>query len=416
MKKKPITLALSNLTSAKRAILNSFTEEGAKAADAVVAALEEIENSEVEVDAEALVDYLAEAIKKVTKVDINEEVANQLAKNLQTLQNSINKELSPKVKNEVAAAILGAHGREEVRNAVEAVAIKNGVTGLTFEEIVDYSIVDGWGDSNRLFAALKETPFTKFFYTEQELSDARVLAKQWDSANASNIEKAIQEIEATGKTISPEYIYKRQNVSRKDLVRIEKAGGMSNFLSWLNAELDRQIVNTIMMAVLVGDTTNAQGARVTSFETIATKTQSDVFTTVVNPESEGDVVVADVRRMCDAVKNPFGKKKWLVCSPSFLTSISAFVYGAGGTTDFRSLDVMAGVLGVDEIFATDLINEQTGTYAVCMIPEGYWYVQEDYLAVTYPTYEKNVTNYLKERNIGGAIHDLYSTAVLKLAE
>lgn len=416
MKKQPITLALANMQRAKNAILNSFTEDGKTAADAVVKALEEIENSEVEVDAEGLVDYLKDAIEKATKAEIEEEVANQLAKKLAVMQNSINKELSPKVKNEVAAAILTARGRDEVKSAVEAVAIKNGVTGLTFEEIVDYSIVDGWGNSNPLFAALKETPFTKFFYTESDLKTASVLAKQWDSANAENIEKAIQSVETEGKTITPEYVYKRQNIARKDLVRLEKTGGMSNFLSWLNEELDRQIVNTIVMAMLVGDTVNAQGARVTSFETIGTKSESDAFTAVVNPETSGDVVLGDVRRLCDAVKNPYGKAKWLVISSSLLTSISAFVYAAGGTTDFRSMDVIKGALGVDEIFVTDIMDESTGTYAICMLPDGYWYVQEDYFSVAYPTYEKNATNYLKERNIGGAIHDFMSTAVLKAAE
>lgn len=412
---KKIKLKVENLATLKKSIRNAFTPEGADAAEAINEMLDSLAASDVEYDVEGLANEMKSFIEKLAGEKVEEEVANQLAKRMQAMQNGINKELPKEVRNEVAKAILSSHGRDEVRSAVENVMTKNGISGLSFADVVDYAVVDGWGNSNPLFAKLKEVPFNKFFYTDSDLSTAEVLAKQWDEATKDTVLKSIQSVELEGKTITPRYVYKRQQMDRADLSRLEKSGGMATFLAWLNEELDRQIVNTIVLAMLVGDTINAQGARVTSFETIGTKNVSDAFTSVLNPEVAEDVTLADVRRLCDAVKNPYGKDKWLICSSALLTSISAFVYAAGGSTDFISTDALKEKLGVSEIYVTDMIDSSTGLHAIAMLPEGYWYTQDEYISVSYPTWEQNVENYQKERNIGGAIHDMLSTAVLKEA-
>lgn len=412
---KKIKLKVENLATMKKSIRNAFTPEGADAAEAINEMLDSLAASDVEYDVEGLANEMKSFIEKLAGEKVEEEVANQLAKRMQAMQNGINKELPKEVRNEVAKAILSSHGRDEVRSAVENVMTKNGISGLSFADVVDYAVVDGWGNSNPLFAKLKEVPFNKFFYTDSDLSTAEILAKQWDEATKDTVLKSIQAVKLEGKAITPRYVYKRQQMDRADLSRLEKSGGMATFLAWLNEELDRQIVNTIVLAMLVGDTINAQGARVTSFETIGTKKVSDAFTSVLNPEVAEDVTLADVRRLCDAVKNPYGKDKWLICSSALLTSISAFVYAAGGSTDFISTDALKEKLGVSEIYVTDMIDSSTGLHAIAMLPEGYWYTQDEYISVSYPTWEQNVENYQKERNIGGAIHDMLSTAVLKEA-
>lgn len=412
---KKIKLKVENLATLKKSIRNAFTPEGADAAEAINEMLDSLAASDVEYDVEGLANEMKSFIEKLAGEKVEEEVANQLAKRMQAMQNGIKKDLPKEVRNEVAKAILSSHGRDEVRSAVENVMTKNGISGLSFADVVDYAVVDGWGNSNPLFAKIKEVPFNNFFYTDSDLSTAEVLAKQWDEATKDTVLKSIQSVELKGKTITPRYVYKRQQMDRADLSRLEKSGGMATFLAWLNEELDRQIVNTIVLAMLVGDTINAQGARVTSFETIGTKNVSDAFTSVLNPEVAKDVTLADVRRLCDAVKNPYGKDKWLICSSALLTSISAFVYAAGGSTDFISTDALKEKLGVSEIYVTDMIDSSTGLHAIAMLPEGYWYTQDEYISVSYPTWEQNVENYQKERNIGGAIHDMLSTAVLKEA-
>lgn len=406
----------ANLEGLKRRIANSFAPASQEAADALRALIDELEAAEVEVD----MDMFTEKVKEIlAAAEPNEKttaaIAEAIAKRMQAVTNTAKgATLSVKVKNEIAAAILRADNKEAVKDAVNKVLVKNDISGLTFEDVVDYAIVENWGDLNPIFKQLHKTMFTKFFYNDDELQTASLIAKQWDKTG--NAEKTIQDIEATGKTISTKYIYKRQRAAQEDLDEIEKAGQTSNFLRFINEELDRMIVNTIVMAILVGDTINAVGKRVTSFETIGTKTTDDVFTSIVNPETEGDVALSDFRALADAVKNPYGKRKILITSTKLLSIIAKFVYASGGSEVFHAKEDVAKMIGVDEIITSDLIQEGSGMYGICMLPDGYWYNEKNAISVAYPKYEENVMNYQKERNIGGAIHDLYSTAVLKDAE
>lgn len=417
MKKKIFNA--TQLNTIKRMVNNAFSEKGAAAADAIRALLDEMEAAEEEFDEDALIAKVMELVNK------NEEVPEAVAAEIENAIKAINDRVSSavnagkksdalnkQVKNSICAAILKARGKEEVKNAVERVLVSNGITGFTFGDVVDYTIVENWGDLNPLFAQLHKTMYTKFFYNDDELETASILAKQWDKTG--NAEKAIQALAVEGKTIATKYVYKRQQVAQEDLDEIEKAGEMSNFLTWLNAELDKQIVNTIVLAILKGDTINAVGQRVTTFESIASKSTDDIFTTILNPAGS-TLAITDLRMLADAVKNPYGKKKVMLMSNATLSTVSAFQYGGGGSTFYHTKADLAAMVGVDEIITLDIVDSNDGLYAVAMLPDGYWYNEKNSIEVTYPTWEKNVTNYQKERNIGGAIHDLYSTAVLKEA-
>lgn len=420
MKKNIIKVKdLLKLEEYKVQIKNALKEGKAEELSAaLLAALDEIKNAANEVDEEALRDTILGVVNDFFKdaepnAKTNEAIANAIAKRMAAVNNSIKKELPANVKNAICCAILHANGREDVKNAVNQILVENGISGLTFEETVDYTIVENWGDRNPLFKQLHKTMYTKFFYNDDEIKTATLLAKQWDKTG--NAEKAIQEIAAEGKTIVTKYVYKRQQVAQEDIDEIERAGEASNFLRFINEELDRMIVNTIVMAILIGDTVNASGKRVTTFETIGTKTVGDVFTSISNPATAGTVTLKDLRLLADKVKNPHMKRKVMIMAQTTLTSVAEFVYAEGGTVSYRSNEEVAKQLGVDEIIVDDLLDPEDGIFAICMIPDGYWYNEKKALAVTYPQPENNVINYQKERNIGGKIHDLYSTAVLKAA-
>ena len=416
MKKKMVYLKeWINLTAIKRRVANAFSEKGQEAADAIRALIDEMESAEVEVDETALAEKIQEVLANAEPNTKTEEaIANAIAKRMQAITDTVGaKNLSAAVKNQISAAILRAASKEEVKNAVNAVLVKNDVTGLTFEDVVDYAVVESWGDLNPIFKQLHKTFFTKFFYNGQDVKTATLLAKQWDKSGET--EKKIQEIAVTGKQILTKYIYKRQRAAQEDLDEIEKAGGLTNFLRFINEELDRMIVNTIVMAILIGDNVNELADRVTTFETIGSKNASDLFTKVLNPEGE-TVTLKDFRRACDAVKNPNGKRKVAILSTSMLSQISEFKYSGTGTIMYRSTDEVAKQLGVDEVILCDLLDPEEGIYGIVMLPDGYWYNEKNAISVAYPKYEENVMNYQKERNIGGAIHDLFSTAVLKKAQ
>lgn len=400
----------------RRRITNALSSEKAQElSEALRALLDEIEGAEVEFDEQALAEKVQEILAGAEPNDKTEKaIAEAIAKRMVAVQNSVKKELDVKVKNQICAAILRSTGKEEVKNAVHGVLVKNDITGLTFEEVVDYTIVESWGNLNPLFAQLHKTFYTKFHYNEDELKTAAILANQWDKSKKT--EKIIQELAAEGKRITTKYVYKRQRVAQEDLDEIEQAGETTNFLRFINEELDRQIVNTIVMAILIGDTTNEAGNRISTFESIGTKTNSDVFTTIVNPAEAGKVTLVDCRKAADAIKNPDGKKVVAVLRRETISEVSQFIYGEGGTTDFRSKEEIASKMGVDEIIESDLLDGADGDIlGVFLIPDGYWYKEKNAISVAYPKYEENTMNYQKERNVGGAIHDLYSTAVLRKA-
>ena len=403
-----------NLQAIKRRVANAFSEKGQEAADAIRALIDELESAEVEVDENTLAEKIQEVLANAEPNSKTEEaIANAIAKRMQAITNTASaKELPVAVRNQISAAILRAGSKEEVKNAVNAVLVKNDISGFTFEEVVDYAVVENWGNLNPIFSKLHKTFFTKFFYNSQDVKTATLLAKQWDKTGET--EKKIQEIAVTGKTISTRYIYKRQQAAQEDLDEIEKAGGLTNFLRFVNEELDRMIVNTIVMAILIGDTVNDLADRVTTFETIGSKASSDVFTTVIT--AAGAVpTLQEARATADAVKNPNGKEKVAIVSTAHISNLAEFKYSGTGSVMYRSTDDIAKQLGVDVIIPCDLF-EGTNVLMVVMLPDGYWYNEKKAISVAYPKYEENVMNYQKERNIGGAIHDLFSTAVLKKAQ
>lgn len=404
MKKKFVSIKnFADLSAIRRQINNAFSEKGAEVAKALNDLLTELEGSDVEVNEEELKAKVEEIFKNLMP-NTEEVVANALAKKMAEIKNAINPELSVEVKNQITAAILRSK-KEEVKNAVNEVLVKNGVTGMTFENAVDYVVSESWGNLNPLLMMFKKVPYTKFFYNSADLSEAKILAKQWDKSGTS--EKKIQEIEVNGKTINTKYVYKRQAIAQEDMDEIERVGEGTNFLRFINEELDRQIANTIVKTILVGDSTNQAADRLTTFESISTKSASDVFTTIVT----GSATLAKVREASDKVKNPNGLKKVAIMSQTTLTAISTYIAATGATEDYRSKEEIAGKIGVDEIVVVDVLPATT--HAIIMIPEEYWYVEKNSLAVSYPKYEMNQINYQKERNCGGAIHGLYSTAVLK---
>lgn len=389
---------------------NTLSEDGQTLLDEITEAMNALlEDPEVEYDVDAIKDEILKIVNKNDEVP--EAVANAIAEKFVKLQNSMpaSEKLTPAIKNEIAKAILN-NKAADIKDAVKAVCVKNEITGLSFNDVIDFAVADNFGDENPLFKQLYKTPITKFFYTEADYANAAQFAKQWDKS--SETEKAIQQLEVTGKQIATKYIYKRQRVAQEDLDLIAEAGAETTFLRWINEELDRQIVNLIVMAILVGDFVNTGSDVVTSFETIGTKAATDAFTTVANPLGAAPAL-KDFRLLADKVANPYGYKKVLVTSQSELTAISEFVYASGGDTTYLDKAVIAGQIGVDEIYVTDLIDAtRDGVHGIVLIPEAYWVKERNTIAVTYPTYERNEVNYQKERNIGGAIHDLKSTAVL----
>lgn len=406
MKKKLISVKdfADKMDAIKRKVKNAFSEEGAEAAAAIRDLIDELENAEIEIDERELASRIEEVIRAYNgraDEEVPANVANALAKKFAEMQKTmpVSNQLTPAIKNQVAAAILRSKGREAVTDAVNAVLVKNGIEGLTFNDTIDFAINDNWGDSDELFAALKKVNFSKFFYTAQDFNNADVKAHGW--TKTSENEKLIQQLTVNGKKIDTQYIYKRQQIAFEDLDDIEESGNTATFLRWLDEELDRQIVNAIV-AVMLGNTTDFTD--ITTIEPLVGTGVTDVFRTAVTVADVTDIKFAEARSIVDAVIAGRGAK-WLVMSQAQLTALAKFKYASGGDDIFRSKEEVAAMLGVERIYVTDKANG-----VVCFIPSEYWVKEKASLQVSYPKYEFNVMNYQRERNIGGAVHGLKSVA------
>ena len=409
MKKQLVTVkdfsTLQNkIANAKKQIKNELTEDAAELRRSLLELLDELDNAQVEIDEAELASRVREMIDAYNREDSNEvpaAVANAIAAKFKALQDSMPKseKMTPAIKNQVAAAILRSKGREAVEDAVNAVMVKNGISGLSFNDVIDFAIADNWGDSDELFAALRKVRFSKFFYTEDDFNDSGLVAHGW--AKTSATEKVIQQLTVTGKTIATQYIYKRQQIAFEDLDDIEESGSTATFLRWLDDELDRQIVNSIV-SVMLGDTTHFTD--ITTIESLLGTGATDVFRTAVTVTNPAAITFAEARAIADAVVAGRGAK-WMVMTQAQLTALAKFKYASGGDDIFRSKEEVAAMLGVERIYVTD-----KATAVVCFIPSEYWVKEKNAMAVSYPKYEFNVMNYQRERNIGGAVHGLKSVA------
>lgn len=401
---KDFTVLQSKIANAKKQIKNELTEDAAELRRSLLELLDELDNAQVEVDEAELASRVREMIDAYNREDSNEvpaAVANAIAAKFKALQDSMPKsdKMTPAIKNQVAAAILRSKGREAVEDAVNAVMVKNGISGLSFNDVIDFAINDNWGDSDELFAALRKVRFSKFFYTEDDFNDSGLVAHGWDKTSES--EKVIQQLTVQGKTIATQYIYKRQQIAFEDLDDIEESGSTATFLRWLDDELDRQIVNSIV-SVMLGDTTHFTD--ITTIESLLGTGATDAFRTAVTVTDATAITFSEARSIADAVRTGIGAK-WMVMTQAQLTALSKFKYASGGDDIFRSKEEVAAMLGVNRIYVTD-----KATAVVCFIPSEYWVKEKNAMQVSYPRYENNVMNYQRERNIGGAVHGLKTVA------
>lgn len=393
-----------------RAIKNAFTPEGQAAADALIEAIEAMAAEETELSVEDIDTRVNEVLAGLKQLPepVMELIHNAIELKMKAISNVANKTtISKEVKNKVARAIMESTQKEQLLNEIDAVLKENGITGLTHNDVIDYAIADKFGNENPIFNQLHQTKVSKFFYASADMSTAAAIAKQWSKSNTA--EKDIEVLEATPKTITTAYVYKRQQVANEDLDDIRRAGEEENFLAWITAELYRVLANTIVMAILTGDAVNTSGKKITVFESIATKTVTDLFTLFVQAAATLPTV-AEVRGAADKIYNPNGYKKVAIMSAETKTALAGYTYASGGDKYFRNDAELAGQLGVDEIHTTDLM---AGKGVIVMLPEEYWVLEKNAIEVAYPQHEHNVMNWQVERNIGGKIHGLLSTAYIK---
>ena len=414
---------LMNLVASMKKVANSLTEDARAQWDELVASVQEIVDSADEHNITELNNKIAEIEAKYAKQ--NEEIAeriqklrNELSAQMQQGSKNVKDAFTPAVCKAIANAIMNSRGVRNTLESIEKVCAENGievrkkntVTGLSYAEIIDYALQLKQENNDEIFDALYKTNRSKFFYGELDPTAPANIAKQWDKNSERH--KAEQELALNGKAISTAYIYKLQSLANEDLDDAREAGQEAELLRDIREELMRAVKGLAVRAILVGDAVNPNGSQVTVFETIGAKTRTDLFTTVVAPAVANTVSLGDVRKAAAKVKT---ERKWAVMTSDLKLALSEFVYASGGTPTFLTDEELAKQIGVDRVIAKDFIGDINGLHVVIFDPNEYWVKEKNVIDTPFPEYRDNRQGYVYEINMGGAIHGLESTAVLREA-
>lgn len=422
MKKK----FFDKIANGLKAIANELNDEAKARLEEIAAAIVSLGENADEDGKEEIKARLAQLQADLDKVqaETSEAVANRIQKLRDELtgtnKGSVKDKFTPAVCKAIANAILDARtGLNGTLAAIEAVCVENGiqvrkkndVSGLSYTEIVDYALQLKQEDNDEIFDALYKTNRSKFFYGELDPTDPKNIAKQWTKGSAQ--QKAEQELALNGKAIATAYLYKLQSLAHEDLDDAREAGQESALLNDIRKELQKAVKGLAVRAILIGDTYNPNGSKVTVFETIGAKTESDLFTTVVETAAADSVTLVDVRKAAAAVKT---EKKWAVMTSELKLALATRKYAEGGTEFFFTDAELAEQLGVDKVIEKDFIGEVEGLHAVIFDPNEYWVKEKNTIDTPFPEYRDNRQGYIYEKNMGGAIHGLQSTAILVASE
>ena len=417
MKKK-----VKNAIEGVKKIANTLTGDAREFADALVGAIEELEADAEEHDIDEIMERIEALAADVKKTGEEAASTEEVAERIQALRNEIAgmhkqaakvaDKFTPAVRREIANAIMKASSdREAIENAM-AVCKKNDITGITFQDVVDYTLQLKQEDNDELFAELFPAVYNRFFVGDLDPEQAAEIAKQWNGLGVEVTEKDIQELAAEGKTINTKEVYKRQRVPNAVLDDVETAGQEAEFTGSITTELRKAVQGLIVRAVLIGDKVNVAGKRVTTFETIGATKKSDLFTKVVAPKTANKPDLLDLRKAADAVKYDY---KIAVLTSELKLSLIDRRYATGGTPILLTDDELAAQLGVNKVYTRDFIGDEEGLHAIIFNPREYWVYTKKEREIAFPQYEKNVLNFLYERNCGGAIHGIESCAVVREA-
>lgn len=420
---------MKNVTEKVRRITNTLSGDAREFADAVVSAFEALEAAEEEVsidDVRAEIEKVAEQFVKPEEVE--QEVAEAVAKVRESIMREVRggsmpvaEKITDSVKRQVVNAIAHAQSKSEALAGIDAIAKANGIeikkkkndiTGLTYGDIIDYAIQVKQDESDEVYDALYKTKVSKMFYAELDDTNAEQIAKQWDKEAGAGVVKDIQSLAAQGKEISTANIYKMQRIANEDMDDAEEAGELNSLIGQVSAELRKAVKAGIVRAILIGDDVNATGKKITKFESIATKTVTDLHTTVLNPATANTVTIKDLALLAEKVKT---ERKWLFVSPELELELREFTYAAGGTPTLIGEDELAAKIGVEKIVKKDYLAGVEGLHAIILDPDQYWVKEKKETDIAFPQYERNARGFLFELNAGGCIRGLKSTAVLKEA-
>jgi len=399
-----------------RKVANSLTEDARSQWDEMVAAVEALEADETEHNITELNDRLAEIEGKYAEQ--NEQIAERIQKvrnevmaQLQASTKNVKDQITPEVRKEIANAIDAARrGRDDVKNAIMGVLKKNDITGLDFNAAARIAI-EFESKPTELFDAFGRTDLDLVYLIGIDETDKDQIAKQWADNPAAA--KEVEQLAAEGVALSTKYIYKQQRMANEAIDDARDRGVLAEVEAKTSAELEQQVKRLAEKAAIVGDNINEAGKKVSTFQTIGTTTRTTGRIAVVHPAGATPNLL-DLAKAADKVDAAVSEKVCVI-SKEYARDLSAFSYGNGSSVRILSDEDIASQIGVARLVKVDYLNEVEGLHAVILKPSAYKVRIKNELRVAYPKYENNSLYYLYEMNMGGALTELKSAAVLTSA-
>ena len=397
---------------------NTLSEDAAALWEEVRSAFEALAEDDAEHTITELNDKYNELAAKYEQqaAEGNEEIAERIQKLRNEIMSQfggqkVENKMTKEVREEIANAIAKCRHRDEVKDAIKSVLVKNDISGADF----DYVIRKGFEIEHKpvqLFDDFGRTDLDHIYLAGIDESNAAQIAHQWTDDPSE--QKAVQELAANGVSFSPKYVYKLQRLAQEQVDSAREDGRLADVEASITSELERQVKRMAERAALVGDNVNTGNAKVTTFETIGTVTTSNGKITVVNPAVANNVTLIDLATAADAVEGE-PSEKVCVITPSLARTISAFLYGTGGSETVLSDEQIASQIGVSRLVKVDYLSEETGLHAIILRPDAYKVRIKGEQAVAFPQYLNNSLYYMYELNMAGALAELKSAAVLREA-
>ena len=398
-----------------RLMLNTLSDKSSEFAQSIQAAIIEAENSESEVDIDELVKMVEGVITqfKAQEEKVEEVIENKINKFKVEFANEFSKKKEKenylKTKNALSdyvQCIRNSKSGAEATEKWKAKLIENGITGLVFPTEIQEGIQTKWEENKGLFSAIRKVSNRNFkiLYTDQAKTDLDVRAK----GHAKGALKTAQSLVVQNKEITMQAIYKDLPLDRIDAIQLDDNGALVN---WIIDELAFMLTYELERSILIGDgRAGGHADKVSSFESIATKSATDAWTLVMS-RTANKTLKQDLKTALDVLIDK-GLDVWVFLPKAKISEMQEFQYATGGTIDYRAISELESQLGVAAIKDFDL---GAGVEAVIIIPDLYFRVGGEMFGEQWTIYEKNQEAFRSEIFAGGKIAGLLSTAVIKTA-
>ena len=407
MKKTYFTRLLNSIKSGL--MKNTVTPEAQALIDEINSILSELQNDP---DIEYSADDLKARISELLATQVA-EMENKL-KNTFQIKNSVD---NVKYRKMFADAMRNAAGRGKGAFAEEfnKICVKNGITSMPTIVEVFPEIQTKFEETSILSKLRKLGKYAlQIPVSLQEDNVEDVRAKGHAVLTNQKIE---QNLVITPKTLSLGAIYKKISVPKLLSYQVQDDTAL---FQWLVEELISRVDNEIQRVILIGDGRTADDEKkISSFETIGTKTAADAYTVYKN-KAASLPTLEDVRDLIDDMSTD--RPISIYANPKMITNLKRYVAASGGSVTYMTDEVLADQLGVAEIIRTRMLTTSIPTdtsknpVLIAMQHDNYGYVGNDLFTVDYEKWDYNADVFLAEIFAGGGIIKPLTTGLITVTK